>query len=282
MKKVFHSLKDIYSIQKISYIEKFLKPYKFKLSPNEWSYIAGLIDSDGSISINRFGRTKNFYKYRVQVEICNSNRELIEWLDKKIPFKNIRSYRRKNNRTMYVVNIYNIGSSFYTLLNVVERLVLKYHVGFSALEFCYYKILFNRSHNIEIHNMLDAIYEKVKELNRSNYGFSLEKYHGYYDGKGKTELYAYLSGVIDGDGTIYYNNRNEFYITIGTKNEEYAKWLSRHIIGSYITKTKKSVYQVVLKNDIAILQLLKRIYPFIIVKKEKAKKILKNHTSWIP
>jgi len=232
VKKVFHSLEDIYSIQKIRYVEYFIKPYRFKLSPNEWAYIAGLIDSDGSISIGRFGRTKNFNKYRVQIEICNSDRELVDWLDKKIPFKNIRRYERKNEKVMYVVNIYNIGATLFTLSNIVKRLVLKYHVGLCALELCYYKVLFQRSHSRRIHNIFDTIHKRVKELNRSNYGFKIEKYHGYYDKEGKEELYAYLAGVIDGDGTIYFNNKNEFFIAIGTKNREYADWLSRHIMGS--------------------------------------------------
>jgi len=262
------------------FVEKYIKPYIFKLKPHEWSYIAGLVDSDGSITIGRVGKSKNYVKYRPEVYIANNSQVLMQWLKEHVPYHNVHT----TNSGCHMFAIYNLGAVYTTLLNIVDRVVLKHHVAKLALKLAYMKIVHYRSKNKAIHDKYNSIFKEVKQLNRSLYGFSLDKYNNYYEQASKEELYAYLAGVVDGDGSISVMRDGGLLLSIGTRHGEYAKWLQHHISGSYITFSRNTkgniVYNVMLRGRLTVLELLYRLEPHLVVKRDKARKIIESFSSF--
>lgn len=261
------------------FVQEYIKPYIFTLKPVEWSYLAGLVDADGSITISRVYRNGEYTKYRPEVYITTKSTRLIEWLKRKIPFHNIRVTKHG----VYLFNIYNLGAVYWFLLNTVDRIVLKRKVAELVLEMAYMKIIYHRSRSAEIKQKYADIFATVSKLNRGDYGFVAENRNDYYANASREELNAYLAGVIDGDGCIHIRGDGSILITIGTKYGEYAKWLHMHIPGSYIGVSRTSrgtkIYHVVLKTQLAALEFLNAIKDYLVIKRDLAEYIVNKMQS---
>ena len=60
---------------------------------NKYIYMAGIVDGEGSISIRRENPKGNYVYYRVTLRVTNTNKELIDWLQKTF---NGTVHKRKN------------------------------------------------------------------------------------------------------------------------------------------------------------------------------------------
>jgi intein/homing endonuclease len=258
---------------KTSFYKKYIEPVQLNISDIEYAYLAGIIDTDGSISFSRTGKSKHVPKYKVLVEVCNNNEELIEWLKQHIPRYNLR----KLNNRIYVLSIYHIGVCWKLLPNIVERLVLKRKQAQFALKALELKYKFWRSENESYRTEIKKLHASLKWINRKGKHEDEEIQNTYYDKCPKNELYAYLAGVIDGDGSIYTNHKGVVQVSIGTKSEKYAQWLSEHIEGSFAWYHKSAnIWMVSLKVDYFVYQLLNECVRYSVIKKQLMEKILEN------
>jgi hypothetical protein len=258
---------------KTPFYKKYIEPVQLNISDIEYAYLAGIIDTDGSISFSRMGKSKHVPKYKVLVEVCNNSEELIEWLKQRIPRYNLR---KLNNRT-HVLSIYHIGVCWKLLPNIVERLALKRNQAQLALKALELKYKFWRSENESYRTEMEKLHESLKWINRKGKHEDEEIQNTYYDKCPKDELYAYLAGVIDGDGSIYTNHKGVVQVSIGTKSEKYARWLSEHIEGSFAWYPESAnIWMVSLKVDYFVYQLLNECVRYSIIKKELMEKILEN------
>jgi len=251
---------------KTPFYEKYIKPIALNLTNTEYAYLAGIIDTDGSISLARMGSSIHVPKYKVLIEICNNSYDLMKWLKERIPKFNTRTMRTRTQ----VFTIYHIGLCWKLLPNLVHRLVLKKKQAELVLKALELKYKFWRSQNEEYRRQLDELHQRLKWLNRKGKREDEEIENTYYDTCNKSELYAYLAGVIDGDGSIYADRRGVHQVSIGTKSAKYADWLCKHIEGSFVWYAHTAgVWLTTIKTDYFIHQLLSNIAPYVIVKREK-------------
>ena len=93
--------------------------------------------------------------------------------------------------------------------------------------------------------------------------------------------FAYLAGIIDGEGCIYdarHIAKNKFVLTINTTDKKLWEWLKSKLDKgcSYQEKRQKPkphhkqvyVFQAVAMND--VIEILEAVIPYLIIKKEKA------------
>jgi len=50
------------------------------MNKNDWIYLAGFIDGEGNIGIDKYGKYRNSINYACKVAISNTNREVLEWI----------------------------------------------------------------------------------------------------------------------------------------------------------------------------------------------------------
>jgi len=94
---------------------------------------------------------------------------------------------------------------------------------------------------------------------------------------------AYIAGLLDGEGTISDDRKRIngcWRIRIVNTDKNLMKWLKKTIPTSNIycskLKNRKNMYSWTLAKWYSCYSLIKQIYPFLIIKKKKAKILLDN------
>lgn len=107
----------------------------------------------------------------------------------------------------------------------------------------------------------------------------------------KTEL-AYIAGIVDGEGTItltcYHGNQMPSpEISVANNNLQLLQWLKKTVAGGVIIHKKKrkehhnNSYAWTLRNN-AALALMKATLPWLLIKNQRAKLILKDYKRLTP
>jgi len=258
---------------KTPFYKKYIEPNHLNLPASDLSYLAGIVDTDGSISLGRVGKSVNVPKYKVLIDIANNSDNLINWLKTRIPKYNLRVIRFTNK----VFTAYHIGICWYLVENLIDRLVLKHGQAKLAREALELKYRFWRSKNKNYIRRMDELHRKMKWLNRKGTRKDDVIENNYYDTIGRDELNSYLAGVFDGDGAIYTNNKDVVALIIGTKSKSYADWLGKHIECSFVYRPPSvDVWLVSVKTDYFVYQLLKNICPYSVIKREQIGNILRR------
>jgi hypothetical protein len=114
------------------------------------------------------------------------------------------------------------------------------------------------------------------------------KYRDYTLNIRKEEL-AYIAGMIDGEGClrIYnptnndgYNRKSQTILTIANTNKEVLEWIKNKLdcgniyVREHNNPKWKPVYNLRIASRLQIIKILKKIKPYIIIKKEKLKELL--------
>lgn len=112
---------------------------------------------------------------------------------------------------------------------------------------------------------------------------------GGYNAKWSKKLtvseWNYFAGIIDGEGYVcVYPNSGQYRIGVGNTNYELIDWLQKKIGGQVKERTmvkkinggwRKKAWEWTLDGKLTILSLLKKLLPYLIVKKDKVKKTIK-------
>jgi len=255
------------------FYKKYIEPNKLVLTPTEKAYLAGIVDSEGSVEIQKVGKLRRFPKFRATVTICNTNEDLMRWLRAKVP----RYYERFIRPTIKTFIIYHAGIIWHLLEEIEKYAVLKRKHIQLARKLLTLKYMHWRSRSEEYHSEINKTYEEIRNLNRKRSYRFIPVENTYYEECNVEELYAYLAGVIDGDGSIYHGDNGTLQIVIGTISESYASWLHNKIEESYKFKiAKQGIWIVGIKLNYFAYKFLNNIFPYLIIKKEDASKILKK------
>ena len=109
------------------------------------------------------------------------------------------------------------------------------------------------------------------------------------DNQRQTALYAYLAGIIDGEGTIRVNRTTHRHyvgqdyqydaaISVGMTNRNVIEILSKYLGAKMyierVPENRKQIYRWVVSGNRIIPKILKKILPYLIVKKKQAELVL--------
>lgn len=130
------------------------------LSDIDKAYLAGFIDGEGCICFLKQTR-KNRERYTPCITIVNTNKEIIEWINGKIPYFNLHvSTRPKNHKDMYIIETRKQMPIKYILQMMIPYLKVKKEQAELMLEY-----INNRLSGVYV-SRNRKIYHQLKELNR--------------------------------------------------------------------------------------------------------------------
>jgi hypothetical protein len=218
----------------------------------ESNYIAGIVDGEGSILINKRNDANNHYS--VKVEIPNTNLDLLRYIRNITKLGDIiKESRRKIN--CKIVYVYNVKSYEYKkfLIPILPYLVIKKRQAELMLQYISLRKA-NKEYplNDEEIEIKENIYEEIKPLNKTGqtYLHEVEKFPKLQGNlKELTEgNYAYLAALVDGEGSLYiekfYNKYYKPYIEIANTNVNlihYIQMLTN--IGSIYNRITNSIHK---------------------------------------
>lgn len=138
----------------------------------EKAYAAGVIDGEGTIGVWRERRAKNSsgYRYRVAMEVSNTNEKLIDWLQQRFGgFKAIVNAEREGCKRLW-----KWRSTTSVVLEIVKQLlpylVLKQEQAELVIEFCELQRKYDqrpgKRQDGDALREYEALWERGKTLNR--------------------------------------------------------------------------------------------------------------------
>lgn len=105
-----------------------------QLTPVELAYIAGFIDADGSITLNRWAKGDGF---QTAVIVTNSDRNVIDWFAGIFHTKvKKRQKSKRGKKDLYYAAVYRLRDTKALLERILPYLKVKKRQGLIALEFC--------------------------------------------------------------------------------------------------------------------------------------------------
>ncbi len=129
-------------------------------------YLAGIVDGEGCINIVKYHKD-NRYRYRLQLRVTNTNKELVDWIKDRCGGW-ITSRSRGSQRVVYEWVVTDQQAE-YILEGMIDYLIIKRDRANIALDFraTYGKSQYRQGGlNQETIDMRDAMKEAISKLNR--------------------------------------------------------------------------------------------------------------------
>lgn len=221
------------------------------------SYVAGIIDGDGTISINSTNQSKG--TVMVNIRLSQSYPKLLEVFQENYG-GNIykRNSKADTCRREYIWRICG-DLAFNLLLKLKDHIILKYEQLLVCLDFQqYYNVVGKRDERTKL-------YIKVNEMNNKNY-HTKNKPFEHINMK-------YIAGLFDAEGCIRISSSlKSWSMTIAQKNNTKLLDIIKILLKNGETnKTHWSAH--IGKSN--IVEHLKTFYPYLIVKKVQVEQIFK-------
>lgn len=257
------------------------------------SYLAGYIDGDGCFVVSKGIQNKKTIVYYYSIEICSVYKEIIEYFYREYGgsfWK--RPEKRTDRKDLYVWSIKTKQSL------VIARQVCKHLI--SKKQICkFFKTLaesIKPNKGIKLSEKVikkrDKLINKIREqihmsdnITEENFK-DLQRIKQHIDPSEK-EL-AYFAGLSDAEGCFRIQHwkdkrkgRNDNFVIsfeIGNRKYSIIHWLLSRFGGSvhYRKPTKKtfSPFAIWSLRSAQLEKILEKMYPYLIVKKERCKKII--------
>lgn len=235
------------------------------------AFLAGIIDGDGSISINIIRRDDwDGYSFQPNISIGMTSRKLCKWVQQHFG-GNLYGYKPDIRQKVFHIRIYGKQSVTRILTDLLPYLLIKKQAAQTVLEY----MALGDSHAQEARL---ALAEKAHRINAENHTTKDER------SLNTRESYAYLAGIIESEGCIGIrdNSGQAFaaYIKINNTNESLIRWIEglfnkgsiRH--KKYAKDTCRDCYLWDLYGKQNIETVLLAILPYLIIKKELANTVL--------
>lgn len=136
------------------------------MTPTEAAYIAGFLDGEGTICLERNKRPDGFYSYGFRISFKNTNLGVLEWIKEKIGGGGISADNRNHKvwATAYSLKIPS-SLSVETALTLLPYLVIKRQQAEMLIE---YRKQFNTKRDQYPGDAMikDCFYFTMKELNK--------------------------------------------------------------------------------------------------------------------
>ena len=129
-------------------------------------YLAGIVDGEGCINIVKYHKD-NRYRYRLQLRVINTNKELIDWIKERWGGY-IYSKQKPKLRTVYEWYVSDEAAE-HLLCDLLNYLIVKRQQANIALDFraTYGKIYYKHEGlSQEVIDMRDAQKEAISHLNK--------------------------------------------------------------------------------------------------------------------
>lgn len=225
-----------------------------------WPYLAGLVDSEGSISIGITRNPSGKESFSLNVKITNTNKDLMKWL--------IHNFGGVYSTEIKSVNSFSPGSKIYNwrclseqqealFLGLLPYIIVKRNQVLLGLDF-------RRSQSVEERR---SLYEKIQEYNQRRIEIEVPDFiHRSKDSA------AYAAGFLDGDGHISVSKGTNPRIAISSTDFILIKWLLAHFGGKfYKAQRKRIIYDWRISGASNKERFLLKIIPHLQMKKEQAK-----------
>jgi hypothetical protein len=244
------------------------------LTENQANYIAGIVDGEGSIIINKHdGRNNDF---TLHIRIFNSNLEVLCYIRNITKLGNITTKSKiKNHKIMYIYESRRYEYKKF-LTPILPYLVIKKRQAELMLQYLtlrkahkYYPLTDNE---IEIR---ENIFKEAILLNERGYIYLEEverfpKLIGSLRNLTKNN-YAYLAALVDGEGTLTINKRDKYY----SPHIDYIQMLTYvgYVVCKIANLNRKNCY----RWNLYVHQMkhfLIKVKPYLIVKKRQCDLLL--------
>jgi hypothetical protein len=219
-----------------------------------WPYLAGLIDSEGSILIGKVNG--GFYS---KIKIANTDKRLMRWLIQN--FGNAYSKfqdPRSNRKPVYTWQCYAHQQES-LLLGILPYLLAKKHQALNCLEF-------RRTESLEEKQRL---FQTQQDLNQRRVVkdtlFKVQR---------NKDAFKYAAGYMDGDGCFSFSADNHSRIQVVSRDFISIKWFLANFGGKFYTYEKQGNnsehYRWFLNGRKNKEKFLLGILPFLELKKQQA------------
>ena len=233
---------------------------------HHWSYLAGLIDTDGTFVISRQWRTSsNCWNYSVLIKVASTSEEVVKWL--------VRYFggvyyaytpKQQNYRASYTWLVKGAANKERLILSVLPYLGVTRQQANLALQYIRLK---GNEYPLDREKMFF-------EMSRLNHSDSVKiKTTGICRD-------AYLEGLMDGDGTlsVYKDNRCDYFqpvIRVHNKDRNMLKWITKFYGGSVKLPDENGVSSWQLTGEISVKDVVESVKPFLVIKKSRAESMLR-------
>jgi hypothetical protein len=231
-----------------------------------WPYMAGIMDSEGSISLSVSRKSSGYEGFNLMIQVTNTDRRLIDWIVSNFGGA-VCAEIKKNSFTpgskifRWVVYGREIQEQF--LLGVLPYLVIKKEQASTGLSF----LRLGRGDNAE----RKQLWTEMKRLNQTP--VSVPEFFAKSEKRSQ-----YLAGYLDGDGSICGTYIRGHNISIATTDFVVVKWLMANYGGRFTSQQRhtnhKLIYKWYVSGSKNKQRLLLDVMPHLILKKDRAKMLL--------
>lgn len=249
-------------------MDKRLDGGKTEVTSNKdhWSYVAGLIDSDGTFVISRQWRTQSkCWNYSFKLKICSVEEVVAKWL---VRFFGGVYYtyvpKKASYKTSYIWTIKGRKNREQFILAVLPYLGVTHEQASEALQYI------RLPENANIPEAREQAYFRMQALNHS------DSKKIKVTGQSRD---SYMAGLLDGDGTFSISKDTRrikpYYqatIRLANKDLNMHKWAVQFFGGSIKNRDANGVATWQLSGD-GVRGAVDAVIPFLIIKKERAETV---------
>lgn len=227
-----------------------------------WPFMAGIMDSEGSISIGQQTKKGRIY-YSVRIQVANTDRRLIDWIISNFGGAKILEIKKNSfspGSKVYRWYLYGRENQEAFLLGILPHLVIKKELSRIGINF-----LRSDANSKE----REVFYEEAKKANSLDVpvpkSFTLIP---------KNHIAQYVAGFVDGDGAITGTYHRGMNICICTTDFILIKFLLAAYGGKFYARNRslatKTIYQWFVSGNRNKERLLLDIIPYLLLKKDRA------------
>lgn len=228
------------------------------------AYLAGIIDSDGSImmSYENHGKTKINL-----LALETKDRIIVPYISNLLNMKYMVVYRNNNPEyKSFKLRIRDKTKIKSVLESIYQYLYTKQPKAKITIDSIKIKKNLHSQYTTKENKLWCELYNQLKLLNQKQINHKFDNYerdHKFH--------WAWLAGIIDGDGCISvskFTTSNKAIVTIGMTHEKTIKYIASILKVGY--KTKKTGMYVIRLLTKDVLRVIPNVIPYLTFKKELA------------
>jgi hypothetical protein len=232
-----------------------------------WPYMAGIMDSEGSISLSISRKSSGYEGFNLMIQATNTDRRLIDWVVSNFGGRFVLETKTnsfKFGSKVFRWVVYGSENQEAFLLGVMPYLVIKKQQALLSLQF----LRLGRGDNLKRREM----WEHMKALNQESVVVP-EHFP-------KSEKRAqYLAGYLDGDGNISGTYVRGHNISIASTDFVVIKWFMANYGGRFYSRQPlgcrhKVIHMWYVTGAKNKERLLLDVIPHLLIKRDRAKLLL--------
>lgn len=261
------------------------------------SYLAGLIDGDGSFTIGKLKSASRSPLYFPLMQFGFQKEDVVNMFLKYFGGSVFKIDPKKDKRytqPFFLWRLRSIENVKPVLEKLIQYLVLKRDRAEVLLDFCN-NFVFKRGHIVDKDILVERekAYLKMGQMNDCRNFVGLDKTHRPLQNKSSSEFWAYVAGVVDSDGSFsvkkqkyQYGQRYSAVISIDMVDPKTIGYIaSKTTYGRVEANRVKACtngicYRLAIGKKEDVIAFLENVIPFLHVKQEQAKTLLEFCKNW--